>query len=179
MMNVINWQPAHLADTLVRLEPLVATDFERLFAAASDPLIWEQHPEKTRYQRDVFQKFFDGALESKTAFVIIEQSSSDVIGSSRYYDFKPDDASIAIGWTFLIRRCWGGTFNRSVKRLMIDYAFEHVGRVMFHIGSENKRSQLATMKFGATKISETYLGETTLHYEYALEKRVWETLRSA
>jgi len=60
--EVIDLQPT-LKGELIDLRPLRPGDFEDLFSAANDPLIWEQHPESDRYQRDVFQKFFDGALE--------------------------------------------------------------------------------------------------------------------
>jgi hypothetical protein len=47
----INWQPNHLESDIVKLVPLHKDDFEKLFAIASDPLIWEQHPSKDRYKR--------------------------------------------------------------------------------------------------------------------------------
>jgi RimJ/RimL family protein N-acetyltransferase len=52
-----------LTGTLLELRPLRLDDFDALFAAASDPLIWEQHPESDRYERTVFQRYFDGAIE--------------------------------------------------------------------------------------------------------------------
>jgi len=51
-------------------------DWDDLFAVASDPLIWEQHPESDRYKEDVFKIFFREALESGGAFVIIEESTN-------------------------------------------------------------------------------------------------------
>ena len=49
----------------IELRPLRPEDFEALFQAASDPLIWEQHPEPNRYQWETFQKYFSGAIEIK------------------------------------------------------------------------------------------------------------------
>ncbi|HYM59587.1 MAG TPA: GNAT family N-acetyltransferase, partial [Thermoanaerobaculia bacterium] len=49
-----------LTGELIVVRPLRPDDFEELYRAASDPLIWEQHPESTRHQRDVFQRYFDG-----------------------------------------------------------------------------------------------------------------------
>ena len=37
-----------LQNDLIKLEPLEAGDFERLYAVAADPLIWEQHPSSDR-----------------------------------------------------------------------------------------------------------------------------------
>ena len=48
-------QPKHLQNELIKLVPLHENDFEELYEVASDPLVWEQHPNKLRYQREVFQ----------------------------------------------------------------------------------------------------------------------------
>ena len=119
-----------LAGDLVTLRPLKEEDRDALFAVASDPLIWEQHPQRKRYQRDVFDTFFDGALASKGAFVILDKKSGEVIGGTRYYEWKPGQ-SVAIGYTFLARRCWGGGYNREIKNLMLEHAFRSVGKVLF------------------------------------------------
>lgn len=172
----INWRPAHLEDNLIKLQPLAADDFEVLFEVASDPLIWEQHPSKDRYKREVFQKFFDGAVEGNSAFLIIDKASGKVIGSSRYYDFKPANNSIAIGYTFLARELWGGKYNRAGKKLLLDYAFQFVDKVYFHIGATNTRSHLAIGKIGAVKVAEVdfdYYGSKLLHYEYVINKNDW------
>src|SRR5438874_11214887 len=104
----INWQPSNLEDPLIQLIPLEPAHFEQLFSVASDPLIWEQHPDKHRYQRDVFRNFFDAAIDSGTAFLIVDKVSGTAIGSTRYYDHKPDESSIAIGFTFLGSNFWVG-----------------------------------------------------------------------
>lgn len=172
----INWQPHSLEDDIVKLVPLTESDFENLFKVAADPLIWAQHPTSDRYKREVFQFFFDGAVSSKTAFLIADKKSGHVIGSTRYYDYRPDNSSIAIGFTFLARQCWGGFYNRSSKKLLLDYAFQFVDKVYFHIGPTNIRSQLATLKIGATKVDEVVLGHSgqkILHYEYLIQKHEW------
>src|SRR5579859_2194001 len=47
-----------LSGTLLELRPLRAEDYDALFAVASDPLIWEQHPDSDRWQPDVLREFF-------------------------------------------------------------------------------------------------------------------------
>ena len=76
-----------LQNEFVKLVPLKETDFEILYKVASDPLIWEQHPNKNRWQREVFQNFFKGAIESKGAFLIYDAVTNEPIGSSRFYDW--------------------------------------------------------------------------------------------
>ena len=138
-----------LTGNLIRLRPLTREDFDSLFAAASDPLIWEQHPENDRYTREVFQNYFDGAVESKGAFAILDRKSGRVIGSSRYCNLNDAKSEVEIGWTFLERTFWGGTYNRELKSLMLGHAFRFVDRVLFVVGENNIRSQKALEKIGA------------------------------
>lgn len=172
----MNLQPI-LENELVKLMPLEAKDFETLYQVASDPLIWEQHPNKDRYKREIFQNFFEGAMESKGAFVIIDKKTNAVIGSTRFYDFSQSEKSVLIGYTFYGRNYWGSTFNPSVKKLMLDYAFRFVDTVYFHIGAHNIRSQKAIERLGAVKVREmkvAYHGEPEkLNFEYQIEKKHW------
>lgn len=169
-----NLQPNHLQNELIILKPLHEDDFEVLFTVASDPLVWEQHPNKLRYQREVFQNYFEGAVLSKGAFLIRDSKTNKVIGSSRYYDYNEDENSILIGYTFIGRNFWGSGYNSALKKLMLDYAFQFVETVYFHIGAHNYRSQKAIEKIGAVKIDEfevEYYGEDSkLNFVYVIQK---------
>jgi RimJ/RimL family protein N-acetyltransferase len=175
MMN-FNLQPT-LADAVVRLEPLQVDDFEKLYVVASDPMIWEQHPNKDRYQKEVFANFFKGAVESKGAFLIYDVQTGALIGSTRYYELDETAKSIAIGYTFLARSHWGTTYNRSAKLLLAKHAFQYIDTLIFHIGSNNIRSQKAIAKLGVQKIGELemkYYGEKSLmNFVYAAHKADW------
>lgn len=140
-------QPTLVGETLT-LRPLRSDDFEALFAVASDPLIWEQHPEPTRYQRGVFEGFFRKGMESGGGLLVVDHASGAVIGSSRYYEHDSARREVAIGYTFLARHHWGGPANREMKRLMLRHAFQFVDTVWFHVGKENWRSRKAMEKIG-------------------------------
>ncbi len=173
----MNFIVKKLENQVVRLEVLSANDFEQLYAVAADPLIWEQHPTKTRYKREVFEQFFVGALESQTAFCIFDNQTNELIGSSRFYEYV-ETKSISIGYTFFARACWGKSYNYNAKKLMLDYAFQFVEAVIFHIGSQNLRSQKAIEKLGAQKFKEQaiyYKNETTenLNFFYRIDKTTW------
>lgn len=142
-----------LRGTLVELRPLQASDWDALYAVAADPLIWEQHPERTRHQEAVFREFFRGALESKGALVAIDRQTQRVIGSSRYAGYDPTLREVEIGWTFLARDHWGGRFNGEMKQLMLQYAFQFVDRVVFVIGAQNTRSITAVERLGARRLA--------------------------
>lgn len=147
-----------LRDSLVILRPLLESDFDALYAVASDPLIWEQHPARNRYMKPVFREFFEGAMASRGALLIEDLKRGSVIGTSRYAGYLPASGEVEIGWTFLSRACWGGTYNAAVKALMLRHAFGAVESVVFRVGEKNIRSQRAVLKLGAV-LEGTSVGE--------------------
>lgn len=167
-------QPHSLGDSLVALSPLREEDFDSLFQAASDPLIWEQHPDRFRHEKEVFSGYFRGAIDSKGAFLVVDKANGEAIGSSRFYNHDAEARTICVGWTFLRRRCWGGEYNYRLKKLMLDHAFRSVDCVLFQIGQENLRSIKATEKLGAARVREEIL-EGIKHFLYRLDMGAWET----
>lgn len=178
--TTIPFQP-FLTNELIIAEPLLSTDFERLYTAASDPLIWEQHPNKNRWQLQAFENYFDGAMESGGAFLVKDARTNEVIGSSRYSDYDAETNTVSIGYTFFIRSHWGKGYNYALKQLMLNHIFGYVDRVQFYIGAVNKRSQISIERFGAIKIGEeemAYYGEPAkLDYVYTIAKEEWEQLK--
>lgn len=151
-----------LKNDVVKIEPLRPGDFDLLYAVAADPLIWEQHPQKERYQRPVFEGFFKTAIESGGAFRVIDSVTGELIGSSRYHDLNETECKVEIGYTFIARSRWGGPHNRSLKTLMLDHAFRFVDRVIFKVGVNNWRSRKAMEKLGGMYIGQemvSYTGE--------------------
>ena len=146
-IDVPNWQPT-LRGEHVQLRPIRADDLDALHAAAADPLVWEQHSERNRHERPVFERFFAGALECGGGLVALD-AAGHVIGSSRYYDWDPSDRSVVIGYTFLARAHWGTGANREMKRLMLDHAFRWAKTAWFHVSPGNVRSQRALERIGA------------------------------
>src|SRR5437588_3208604 len=141
-----------LKGKLLELRPLRPEDFQDLFAVASDPLIWEQHPVKDRYKEEVFKMFFREALESGGALLAMDSKAGRVIGSSRFHGYDQEKSAIEIGWTFLARSHWGGIFNGEMKQLMLRHAFRFVDRVIFLVGPQNVRSQKAVEKIGGVRV---------------------------
>ena len=140
-----------LKGELLELRPLRAEDFHNLYAVASDPLIWEQHPANDRYQEEVFHAFFREALQSGGALIAVDSRDGRVIGSSRFHGYDEEKSEIEIGWTFLACSHWGGVYNREMKQLMLRHAFQFVTRVIFLVGIRNLRSQRALEKIGAAR----------------------------
>jgi RimJ/RimL family protein N-acetyltransferase len=143
-------QPTLTGERL-ELRPIRRDDWDALYAAASDPLIWEQHPESDRYKPDVFRRYFDGAIECGGGFVVVDRRTGAIVGSTRYFGHDEAASEIEIGWTFLTRDYWGGSYNGEMKRLLLDHAFRYVDRVVFLVGVTNIRSQRAMEKIGGVR----------------------------
>ena len=165
-------QPTKLFNEKIKLIPLQKTDFDSLYKVASDPKVWEQHPIPNRYKLEDFTNYFKGAIESKGAFLILDSITKETVGCSRYYDYNETDKSILIGYTFIGTKFWGNGYNKNLKKLMLDYAFQFVDKVYFHIGAFNYRSQKAIEKIGAVKVDEfevEYYGEDSkLNFIYEI-----------
>jgi RimJ/RimL family protein N-acetyltransferase len=159
-MEIDNRFQPTLENDLVLLRPLQQEDFDALYAVAADPLLWEQHPARNRYQLDVFKALFTDAMASKGALVIIDKRTNEVIGSSRIFRWNETDLSVEIGYSFIARRCWGGNYNASVKALMIAHIFTFAEKIYFVVGTENYRSQKAVLKLGAAKIEMPFASPT-------------------
>jgi RimJ/RimL family protein N-acetyltransferase len=143
----LDLQP-ELKGEFAQLCALRAEDFHALYAVASDPLIWEQHPDKDRYKEEVFKVFFAAALKSGGALIVKDSKDGAVIGSSRFHGYDKAASELEIGWTFLARSHWGGRYNRDMKDQMLRHAFKFVSTVIFVVDPQNLRSQMAVKKIG-------------------------------
>lgn len=162
------------------LRPLAQDDWSALYAVASDPVVWEQHPMQDRWRDDVFRAFFDDALVKGGALAIIDRQTGEIIGSSRFQALKSaeddpeEQSSVEIGWTFLSPRYWGKGANREIKRLMIGHALQAVERVDFRVGESNWRSRTALENIGARQTRRTdlskYQRKRVLHLVYAITR---------
>lgn len=167
----MNLQPT-LSGKTIKIRPLLVSDFSSLYSVAKDPLIWEQHPQKNRYEEAVFKKYLESAMDSKGAVVIEDILSQQIIGASRFYEYNSELKRVTIGYTFLDRKYWGGIYNQELKDLMINYAFQHVYQVIFEIGSQNFRSRKAIEKIGAQLMSEQNAADSS-KITYEIKKCEW------
>ena len=165
----------------VVVRPIEPSDWGAMFAAASDPGIWEQHPEADRYTEAVFRNYFDGAIACGSGFAFIDRSSGEIIGSSRYNGHDADKSEIEIGWTFLSRDYWGGSYNLEIKQLMLDHAFRFVDIVIFRVGENNTRSRRAMEKIGGVlRVADSpgKVCDDDTNVVYEIHKQDWEAANS-
>ena len=143
------------------LRPLRESDWDALYAVASDRELWARHPSHDRWQEPVFRAFFDDALAKGGALAIVDKATGHVIGSSRFQfsDRRAEEGALEIGWSFLARACWGTGLNAEFKRMMLEHAFRHVDRVVFRVGAENVISRKAMENIGGRLTGETFVEE--------------------
>jgi RimJ/RimL family protein N-acetyltransferase len=142
------------------LRPLALADWDALYAVASDRELWAGHPSHDRWQEPVFREFFDDALAKGGALAIVDKATGRVIGSSRFQDYDhTGEGQVEIGWSFLDRSYWGRGYNAEFKRLMLEYAFRFVGRVVFRVGGDNLISRGAMKNIGGRLTGETFIAE--------------------
>jgi RimJ/RimL family protein N-acetyltransferase len=169
IVTVLDLQPT-LTGRQITLRPLGLRDFDELFAAASDPLLWAQHPDPARGTQEGFASYFDGALQSKGCLVAID--AARVIGWSRYSNYEPGER-VSIGYTFLARSHWGGAANAEMKRLMLRHAFTDVREVLFSVAERNLRSRRAVEKLGAERAGAGDARWGQIHVIYRLTSPLW------
>lgn len=169
----MDFQPTLTGPTLT-LRPVEQGDWSALYAAASDPLVWEVHPVNDRWQEPVFRKFFEEGLASGGMLVAVDKASGAIIGSSRYSTEFAQAGEIEIGWTFLSRQYWGGFSNREMKHLMLPHAFGSYDSVIFRIGETNGRSRRAVEKIGGKLLERRQVMQLpdrqAVHVVYAIKR---------
>lgn len=155
---MINLQPT-LIGKFLKLRPLHQSDFNSLFAAASDPLIWTLHPEPDRYTIPTFTKYFNSGIECKGALFITD-SEGKAVGSSRYYHYRPTHRDVKIGYTFLTRNLWSpAPGNREMKHLMMSHIYQWVDNIFFEVGENNLRSRKAMEKIGGILLDDAAINK--------------------
>lgn len=168
-----------LRDDIVSLRPLTAADWQPLFAVASDPLLWSQHPAQDRWQEPVFRLFFEQGLASGGALIAADSATGQIIGTSRYDRARAGPGEVEIGWTMLARERWGGPTNAAMKRLMLGHALQTFERVIFLVGEDNLRSRRALDKIGARLTDRTdrveVAGRPVCYVVYAIDRPGFES----
>jgi RimJ/RimL family protein N-acetyltransferase/nitroimidazol reductase NimA-like FMN-containing flavoprotein (pyridoxamine 5'-phosphate oxidase superfamily) len=152
------WDDPVLTGRHVRLEPLRPAHASGLHDAGTDPEVWRWLG--TARPRDPIgmQEWVAVALAGRDArtrlpWAQIDLASGRVAGTTSYYDISPQDATIAIGHTWLGRPWWRTAINTEAKLMLLGRAFDDLGavRVTWHTDALNQRSQQAIERLGGTR----------------------------
>jgi RimJ/RimL family protein N-acetyltransferase len=149
--------PVELVGERARLVPMEAKHAEALFEAGRFPEIWAYMPMKVETAGDM-ERMVTEALAAKEKgtelpFVVEDQESGRVVGSTRFLDIQTAHRQLEIGWTWYTPDVWRTRINTECKYLLLSYCFEELAlvRVQLKTDGRNKRSQRAIERIGGVK----------------------------
>ena len=147
--------PVVLEGQHVRLEPLSSAHQESLITAARDGELWNSTVTIVP-SRDTIAAYIAAALNDQDQgralpFVIIQKSSGQVVGSTRYFHIERDHRRVEIGYTWLAASAQRTPVNTEAKLLLLTHAFEdwRCIRVEFVTDFLNQQSRTAILRLGA------------------------------
>ncbi|MFD4836707.1 GNAT family N-acetyltransferase [Achromobacter sp. NPDC058515] len=150
-------QPVTLSGDIVRLEPLAAGHAIALAQIGLHPELWRLQPEPVSTQEDM-QRYVDRALGGQRdgaclPFVIVQQSTGQIIGATRYMDIALAHKRLEIGGTWLTPASQRSGANTEAKFLLLQHAFETIGimRVVFKTELSNTQSRQAILRIGGVE----------------------------
>ena len=168
---MINFK-VEFSSSLISLIQTKISHFDELYLIASNPIIWEQHPDSDRWKKEKFKDFFEIAIKNELGcFSIFDENYKKFFGSTRFYSYDEDDKAVRIGYTFIAPEYWGTATNKHIKKMMLDYVFKYLDKVYFDIGEQNFRSRKATEKLGA----KLFLDDGGGMVVYALNKSTYNS----
>lgn len=154
---MIQLAPVTLEGFGVRLEPLTPDHRDALADAAADGRLWELWFTAVPEPADTAAYIAD-ALEGQKAghmlpWVVREQSTGAIVGTTRYHDVVARVDRVEIGYTWYAARCQRSYVNTACKILLLTHAFEAVGCAVVGLRTDNFnfRSQRAIEALGAKK----------------------------
>lgn len=139
----------------VKLIPLEASHKEALLKAASDGKLWElwftSVPSKERIDSYLKQAFDEQQKGSSLPFVILDKSTGELIGTTRYCNAVSEHKRLEIGYTWYAKKYQRTGVNTECKYLLLKYAFEELDciAVEFRTNWHNSRSRAAISRLGA------------------------------
>jgi N-acetyltransferase len=147
--------PITLEGEHVRLEPLTQAHAEPLVAAASDGELWNSTvtiiPDHTNVASYIDAALNGQSIGKELPFVIINKSSNEVVGATRFYEMRPSDRAAAIGYTWLAKSAQRTLINTEAKLLLLTQAFEvwRCMRIELITDVLNEQSRAAILRLGA------------------------------
>ena len=151
-------RPSVLEGRSIRLEPLAERHADDLFEVGRDPSIWTYMPRgplgSAAEARAMIRAVLDASRDgSAWPFATVVRGTGRAIGSTRYFDIRPEHRGLEIGWTWLGVAHQRTAANTECKRLLLAHAFEVLGalRVQLKTDLRNVKSQRAIERIGAVR----------------------------
>jgi N-acetyltransferase len=152
-----------LIGDLVRLDRLVASDIDPLYAAIGNAQVYASGfgggPAGMPADAEEMREQWVEPSAHRVTYVVrlavdgTAGPAGTVVGTSSLVDVDLLNESVHLGATGYAPAVWGTAVNPATKLLMLQHAFEDCGfgRVKLQTGRENPRSQAAIAKLGATR----------------------------
>ncbi|MBI3235609.1 MAG: GNAT family N-acetyltransferase [Bacteroidetes bacterium] len=146
--------PITIKGELVTLVPLESLHLDELIALAKDKRIWQHYSidgsDALKLKTVLEHAVKEREKGNQYPFVIVNNDTNELIGSTRFLDIQPLHKKLEIGWTWLHSNYWGTTINTECKLLLLSYSFEELEakRVQLKTDENNIRSRKAIEKIG-------------------------------
>jgi len=154
-MQPMNPEPTTLRGQNVRLEPLILEHVESLARVGLEPELWRLSPTPMTSVDDM-RTYVMTALDERRRgvalpFVIIDRTTGQIVGSTRYANIDRVHHRLEIGWTWIAPPYQRTAVNTEAKLLLLSHAFEVLGalRVELKTDALNDRSRAAILRIGA------------------------------
>ncbi len=146
-------KPVILTGRTLRLEPLTMEHAEGLHRVAELSLftygVIMPHDMSEAGWLDYIRRFL--AIPGRVPFAIVLLENEQPVGTTSYFDIRPEHRGLEIGYTWLGKAYQGTQVNPENKYLLLRHAFETLGaiRVQLKTDGRNLQSQRAMAKLGA------------------------------
>jgi RimJ/RimL family protein N-acetyltransferase len=147
--------PVTLQGLSVCLVPLTLAHLDRLCAIGLDARLWQSTTIQIS-SREQMEAYVCAALESQKTgtalpFVVVERSTGEVVGMTRYHSAVPEQKRVEIGFSWVSPTWQRTVVNTESKYLLLHHACEILDcvRVEFKANVENEKSLRALVRIGA------------------------------
>jgi RimJ/RimL family protein N-acetyltransferase len=150
-------EPVTLVGKRATLVPMERGHAPALYEAGQSPEIWRYMPARMLCLEDM-RDFVETAVSAREQgaeepFVIIDQVSGKVVGTTRFLDISIPHRNLEVGFTWLSPETWRTRINTECKYLLLRHVFETLKfiRVQFKTDLRNVRSQQAIERLGGVR----------------------------
>ena len=156
-LNKMNVEPVTLRGPAIRLDPLTVDHVAALTRVGLEPELWRWIPAPVTCAEEMRTYVLTALDEQRRGvslpFVIVDQASDQVIGSTRYGNINISHRRLEIGWTWLTPARQRTAANTEAKLLLLTHAFETLGAIRVELKTDalNQKSRKAIARIGATE----------------------------
>jgi RimJ/RimL family protein N-acetyltransferase len=149
----MHWSiPHHFECELASFRSLTRNDAQAISAIATREAFTYLSRWPTTWDTPGVVAFVDFMLQIPHSKIYLVSDHNDTVaGMTGFLDISEQHRHIEIGWTWYHPRYWGTGLNRTVKYMMMSFAFEQLNclRITFTADARNKRSIRAIERIGA------------------------------